>query len=127
MTPVSEVITWESAEQPCTAPERRRTEKENSMLNDPTMHYELFKARQRERWQKAEQARQARAATPDQIGPVERLETTTDLTGLAERVIQRVWKRLGLPARESAFRQDHERIGLPSGPIRPVHPADVSL
>jgi hypothetical protein len=70
------------------------------MLNAPLIRYELVKAEQRARWQEAARARKARAATHDQAGRVEPVEAASDLTGLVERVIQNVWKRLGLPARE---------------------------
>lgn len=36
------------------------------MLNAPLIRYELVKAEQRARWQEAERARKARAATHDQ-------------------------------------------------------------
>lgn len=70
------------------------------MLNDPQIRYELFKAEQRALWQEAARVRNIRAATRDQAGRVEPVEAASDLTGLVERVIQNVWKRLGLPARE---------------------------
>ena len=70
------------------------------MLNAPPIRYELVKAEQRARWQEAARARKARAATHDQAGRVEPVEAASDLMSLVERVIQNVWKRLGLPARE---------------------------
>ena len=70
------------------------------MLNNPLMQYHLIKAEQSERLRKAEQARITREAISNSPGPVEQGETAPDLTGLVERVIQNVWKRLGLPARE---------------------------
>jgi len=75
------------------------------MLNAPLIRYELVKAEQRARWQEAARARKARAATHDQAGRVEPVEAASDLTGLVERVIQNVWKRLGLPAREGVPRR----------------------
>jgi hypothetical protein len=75
-------------------------ERKNTILNAPLIRYELVKAEQRARWQEAARARKARAATHDQAGRVEPVEAASDLTGLVERVIQNVWKRLGLPARE---------------------------
>ena len=97
------------------------------MLNAPLIRYELVKAEQRARWQEAARARKARAATHDQAGRVEPVEAASDLTGLVERVIQNVWKRLGLPARGTGLRPEDGRSGLPSGIMRPAHPADVSL
>ena len=97
------------------------------MMNDPMIRYTLAKAQQRAALQEAEQIRQARAATSDQAGLLEQMETGSDLTGLVERVIQSVWKRLGLPARESGFRQAGERSTRISGTMRPTQPAEVSL
>jgi hypothetical protein len=97
------------------------------MMNDPMIRYHLVAAAQRERWQEARLARPARAATPDQAGLREQMETAPDLTGLVERVIQHVWKRLGLPAREAGFRPDDRRSGRSSGTMCPVHPADIPL
>lgn len=97
------------------------------MMNDPLIRYHLAATQQRERWQEAELARPARAATPDQAGLVERMEPIPDLTGLVERVIQHVWKRLGLPARQPGSRPAGGRSARPSGTMRPAHPADVSL
>ena len=57
------------------------------MMNDPMNRYELATAQQREVWKEAEQDRQAKEATHDQ-------------PSLIERILQTVWKRLGLPAQE---------------------------
>jgi hypothetical protein len=86
------------------------------MLNDPLIRYELFKARQRDLWRDVERARQVRAATHDQAGPVKQVEADPDLTGLVERVLQHVWKRLGLPARETVSRP----LPAPSGGLPPL-------
>jgi hypothetical protein len=72
------------------------------MMNHPMICYELATAQQREVWQEAELARQARAATPDQ-------------PDLVERLIQHVWKQLGLPAREAVSQPTRAPSGrLPS-------------
>ena len=81
------------------------------MLNDSLMRYELLKARQRDLWRDVERARLARAAIHDQAGPIKQVESAPDLTGLVEWVLQRVWKRLGLPARETVSRP----LPAPSG------------
>jgi hypothetical protein len=98
------VITRNHEEQHRGAPEDQQNERKNRMVNDPLIRYELVKAQQRERWQEAELARQARAAPPHPPGRVERMEAALDLTGLVKWVIQNVWKRVGLPAREGGSR-----------------------
>lgn len=96
------------------------------MLNDPLLRYELVKAEQRKRWNEAEQVRHARAATPDQPRRGELVEAAS-LTGLAERVLQNVWKRLGLPAREPGLRLEDGRSGHPTRTLRPAASADGPL
>jgi hypothetical protein len=96
------------------------------MLNDPLMLYELFKAEQRDLWREAERSRHAREATPDQAGQGESVEVAP-LTGLVERVLQNVWKRLGLPAREPGLRPEDGRSGRSSGTMRPAASADGPL
>jgi hypothetical protein len=54
------------------------------MMHDPLLHYELAKAQQRKVLQEAERDRQIKEAHQDQLP-------------LVERVLQTVWKRLGLP------------------------------
>ena len=90
------------------------------MVNDPLMQYELFKAKQRDLWREAEQARRARAASPTPAGLLGQEVAVSDLTGLVERVLQHVWKRLGLPARAYGARSEVGRIGLHSGKARPA-------
>jgi hypothetical protein len=68
------------------------------MMHDPLIRYHLAKAQQRDVWQEAELDRQAK-------------EATTDQSGLVERVLQNVWKRLALPAREAVSRP----LPAPSG------------
>lgn len=97
------------------------------MLNDPLMHYQLITAELRERWQEAELSRRARATATNSPGRAEWVEAASDLTGLVERVLQHVWKRLGLPAREADFRSDARWSDFPSGKIHPAHPQDASL
>jgi hypothetical protein len=97
------------------------------MVNDPLMQYQLIKAEQRERVRKAEQARNARAAASNAPGWVAQTENARDLTGLVERVIQNIWKRLSLPAREAVTRSEDAWSGRPSGTLRPAHPADMPL
>lgn len=97
------------------------------MLNDPLTRYELFKAEQRNLWREAAQFRLARAATSNAPERIKLVETAPNLTGLVERVIQNVWKRLGLPAREPASQPDEERSGLSSGKLHPASPANGSL
>ena len=96
------------------------------MLNDPLIRYELFKAEQRALRREAEHARRAREATPNAPGWIEPMEAAPDLSGLVERVLQNVWKRLGLPAREPA-RPDGGQGRLSSGKIRPAHTMDIPL
>jgi hypothetical protein len=61
---------------------------------------------QRDGWQEAALDQQA-------------YEATYDLPGLVERVLQNVWKRLGLPAREAISRPLTEDEGeLPSLPAQ---------
>ena len=96
------------------------------MFNDPLMRYELVKAEQRERWREAAQVRHARAVTPDQSGQGKLVEAAP-LTGLVEQVLQNVWKRLGLPAREPGLRPEDGRSGHPSRTMRPAASADVPL
>ena len=96
-------------------------------MNDPLIRYTLAQAQQRERWHEADQARQARTTIPDRVGLVEQMETAPDLTGLVERVIQHVWKRLGLPARELGFRPVGGQSARPSRKLGQTHLQDVSL
>jgi hypothetical protein len=101
------VISGDDAEQRCAAPADHQNERKCSLLNDPLMRYEPVRAEQRERWQEAAQVRHARTATPVQARRGELVEVAP-LTGLVERVLQNVWKRLGFPVWEPGFRPDDE-------------------
>ena len=65
-------------------------------MYDPMMSYYLAAEKQHDRLREAELDRQARAAAPDRAVP--------DLTDLVGRVLDRVWKRLGLPTQELGSR-----------------------
>jgi len=73
------------------------------MMHDPMIRYHLATTQQRDVWQEAELDRQAQKATADQ-------------PGLVERVLEHVWKRLGLPAREAVSRP----LPAPSGELPPL-------
>ena len=75
-------------------------------MYDPMMSYYLAAEKQRDRLHEAKLDRQARAAAPDRAAP--------DLTGLVQRVLDRVWKRLGLPAEELGARATSQEAPVSS-------------
>ena len=73
------------------------------MMHDPITRYKLAIALLRDVWQEAEADRQGKEAKEDQ-------------SGLVERVLQHVWKRLGLPPREAVSHP----VPAPSGELPPL-------
>jgi hypothetical protein len=74
------------------------------MMHHPMNRYEFVQAQQRDVWQEAEMDRLAKEAKKDQ-------------PDLVERILQAVWKRLDLPAREAVSHPiPASSGGLPSLP-----------